>query len=70
MDMFQQAFSMFTPFARREEDAAAAARREAGADRPSDLDELKRQLDEMQKQVDKLSDRRQVELNACDRGAA
>jgi polyhydroxyalkanoate synthesis repressor PhaR len=54
MEVFQRAFSMFTPFARREEDAAAPE-----ADKPAspggDLDELRRQLSEMQKKVDKLS---------------
>src|SRR6185312_4740647 len=49
MEVFQRAFSMFTPFARREED-------EAGTEKPAgsssgDLDELKRQLEEMSKKV-------------------
>jgi polyhydroxyalkanoate synthesis regulator protein len=55
MEMFKQAFSMFTPFARREDELAAA-----DADKPAasgnDLDELRKQLAEMQKKVDKLSD--------------
>jgi polyhydroxyalkanoate synthesis repressor PhaR len=55
MEMFKQAFSMFTPFARREDEPAAA-----DADKPAasgnDLDELRKQLAEMQKKVDKLSD--------------
>ena len=56
MDMFKQAFSMFTPFARRDEDAAAAGAAETpAASTGSDLDELKRQLTEMQKKVDRLS---------------
>src|SRR2546423_5776591 len=52
MEVFQRAFSMFTPFARRDEEAAET---EKPASSPSDLDELKRQLSEMQKKVEKLS---------------
>jgi len=51
MEVFQRAFSMFTPFARREEEAGDA---EKPASSGSDLDELKRQLAEMQKKIDKL----------------
>ena len=52
MEMFQRAFSMFTPFARREDEAAAE---EKPASPESDLDELRRQLSDMQKKVEKLS---------------
>jgi polyhydroxyalkanoate synthesis repressor PhaR len=58
MDMFKQAFSMFTPFARRDDQAASSD--EAGnttPPSPSDLDELRRQLADMQKKVEKLSDK-------------
>jgi polyhydroxyalkanoate synthesis repressor PhaR len=52
MEMFEKAFGMFAPFARRE----------AGADKPSgspdDINELKRQLDEMQKRLSKLADKK------------
>jgi polyhydroxyalkanoate synthesis repressor PhaR len=53
MEVFQRAFSMFTPFARREEE-------ETGTEKPAastsgDLDELKRQLEEMSKKVERLS---------------
>jgi polyhydroxyalkanoate synthesis repressor PhaR len=53
MEVFQRAFSMFTPFARRDEE-------ETGAEKPAssssgDLDELKRQLEEMSKKVERLS---------------
>jgi polyhydroxyalkanoate synthesis repressor PhaR len=51
MDMFKQAFSMFTPFARQGEASGETA---APAAPGSDLDELKRQLTEMQKKIDKL----------------
>jgi polyhydroxyalkanoate synthesis repressor PhaR len=57
MEMVQRAFTMFTPFGRREEEAAAAS---GEADKPAssttDLDELKRQLADMQKKVEKLSE--------------
>src|SRR6476469_6616344 len=52
MEVFQRAFSMFTPFARREEEAGEG---EKPVSPTSDLDELKRQLSDMQKRVDKLS---------------
>ena len=68
MDMFEKAFSMFSPFAKREEGeaaseagpaaaAAAAAAAPASAPAPAagDLDELKNQLAAMQKKIDSLS---------------
>jgi len=59
MDMFKQAFSMFAPFARRDEQApAAASETEAAAPAsPGDLEELKRQLADMQKRVERLGDK-------------
>jgi polyhydroxyalkanoate synthesis repressor PhaR len=58
MEMFKQAFSMFTPFAARTgADQPAAAGSDAPAPTPSDLDELKRQLADMQKKVERLSDK-------------
>jgi polyhydroxyalkanoate synthesis repressor PhaR len=58
MEMFKQAFSMFTPFGRREEDAAAGGgeAEKPAASTPTDLDELKRQLDDMRRKVEKLSE--------------
>ncbi len=54
MEIFERAFAMFTPFARREngevDDEAAKIPSKTG-----DIDDLKRQLDEMQKKVDKLT---------------
>ena len=55
MEMFKQAFSMFTPFGQRGESAAAEVEKPAPASSGSDLDELKRQLDEMRKKVERLS---------------
>jgi polyhydroxyalkanoate synthesis repressor PhaR len=55
MEMFQRAFSMFTPFARRESQSAEAAEPEKSPAKSGDIDDLKRQLEEMQKKVDKLT---------------
>ena len=53
MEMFERAFAMFAPFARREGQAAEEDRpRESGA---GEIDELKRQLSEMQKRLDRLT---------------
>ena len=54
MEMFQRAFTMFAPFARRETQAAAEGNSERS---PGEIDELKRQLNEMQKRLDRLSDK-------------
>ena len=54
MEVFQRAFSMFTPFARRDEEAGDAEKPASSASSSGDLDELKRQLAEMQKKIDKL----------------
>jgi polyhydroxyalkanoate synthesis repressor PhaR len=56
MEMFERAFAMFTPFARREA-AAAATEAEKSAGKNGDIDELKRQLDEMQRKVDRLTEK-------------
>jgi polyhydroxyalkanoate synthesis repressor PhaR len=57
MEMFERAFAMFTPFARRESQGggAAATEPEKSPAKGGDIDELKRQLDEMQRKVDKLT---------------
>jgi polyhydroxyalkanoate synthesis repressor PhaR len=58
MEMFERAFTMFAPFARREGQAAEGdveTLKAATGKGPGDIDELKRQLDEMQKKVDRLS---------------
>ena len=56
MEMFKQAFSMFTPFARRDEDGVAGEAEKPAASTGSDLEELRKQLDDMRRKVDKLSD--------------
>src|SRR6202022_1738571 len=58
MDMFERAFAMFAPFARREAQAGEpAAERGKPASKTGDIDDLKRQLEEMQKKVDRLSEK-------------
>jgi polyhydroxyalkanoate synthesis repressor PhaR len=58
MEMFERAFAMFTPFARREAQAP-----EADKDKPApsggsgEIDDLKRQVEDMRKQLDRLSDK-------------
>jgi polyhydroxyalkanoate synthesis repressor PhaR len=57
MEMFERAFAMFTPFARREVQGGDGT---AEAEKPpakgvGDIDDLKRQLEDMQRKVDKLS---------------
>src|SRR5712691_3054483 len=52
MEMFERAFAMFAPFARREGQAGEA---EKGSRSGTEIDELKRQLSEMQKRLDRLT---------------
>jgi polyhydroxyalkanoate synthesis repressor PhaR len=58
MEMFKQAFSMFTPFARREGEpspsASAESEKAPATSSSGELEELRRQLSDMQKKVDKL----------------
>ena len=60
MEMFEKAFSMFTPFARREAKDAGFPDK-AGSSTPipasEDIDALKRQIEEMQRRIDKISDK-------------
>ena len=55
MEMFEKAFAMFSPFARR--DANQDKEPEKPATSSEDIDALKRQIDEMQKRIDKISDK-------------
>jgi len=57
MEMFKQAFSMFTPFARTTGEQPSSDEPNTAPPTPSDLDELRRQLADMQKKVEKLSDK-------------
>lgn len=53
MEMFERAFAMFAPFARRQ---AQAAETEKSAGPGGEIDDLKRQLDDVQKRLDRLSE--------------
>jgi polyhydroxyalkanoate synthesis repressor PhaR len=55
MEMFERAFAMFAPFARRESLTAEAAEKAASAG-GGEIDDLKRQLDDVQKRLDRLTE--------------
>src|SRR3979409_1068705 len=62
MEMFERAFAMFTPFARREAQAAAETEKAAKAGMApasggEEIGDLKRQMEEMQKRLDRLSEK-------------
>jgi polyhydroxyalkanoate synthesis repressor PhaR len=58
MEMFERAFAMFAPFARREGGGGeAAAEMEKSPPKSGDIDDLKRQLDEMKQKVDRLTEK-------------
>jgi polyhydroxyalkanoate synthesis repressor PhaR len=56
MEMFQKAFTMFAPFARREGQPDTPTPEAGKPPRgPGEIDDLKKQMDEMQKRLDRLS---------------
>jgi polyhydroxyalkanoate synthesis regulator protein len=55
MEMFERAFAMFAPFARREGQGQAAEGEKAPKSGASDYDDLRRQMEDMQKRLDRLS---------------
>ncbi len=58
MEMFERAFAMFTPFARREGQAAELEKGSTQAVGGGDeINDLKRQMDDIQKRLDRLSDK-------------
>ena len=62
MEMFERAFAMFAPFARREGQGGATpgagtAPTKAAPHSGGEIDDLKKQMDEMQKRLDRLSDK-------------
>jgi polyhydroxyalkanoate synthesis regulator protein len=63
MEMFERAFTMFAPFARREAQAGKGdqATEAEKAEKPAapvggEIDDLKRQLDDVQKRLDRLTE--------------
>jgi len=57
MEMFERAFAMFVPFARRE--GQAAGEPDKPHEKPTgggELDDMKRKLEDMQKRIDQLTD--------------
>ncbi|GIK79833.1 MAG: polyhydroxyalkanoate synthesis repressor PhaR [Pseudorhodoplanes sp.] len=52
MEMFEKAFGMFSPFARKDEREGAAAK---PAEATGDIDAMKRQLEEMQRRLDQMT---------------
>jgi polyhydroxyalkanoate synthesis repressor PhaR len=57
MEMFERAFAMFTPFAKRENKAdndKTASSGSAGSGGTEEIDDLKRQMEEMQKRLERL----------------
>jgi len=57
MDMFERAFAMFAPFARRESSGETVAEAEKSPPKSGDIDDLKRQLDDMKRKVDRLTEK-------------
>jgi polyhydroxyalkanoate synthesis repressor PhaR len=55
MDMFERAFAMFAPFARRESQSGATGESDKTPSKTGEIDDLKRQLEEMQKRVSRLT---------------
>jgi polyhydroxyalkanoate synthesis repressor PhaR len=56
MEMFQKAFSMFAPFARRE-GSAAETEKSTPQSGSGEIDDLKRQMEEMQRRLARLSEK-------------
>ncbi len=61
MEMFERAFTMFTPFAKREAQAESDRQQRAasggGSSGTDEIDDLKRQMEEMQKRLDRLGNK-------------
>jgi polyhydroxyalkanoate synthesis repressor PhaR len=58
MEMFERAFAMFTPFARREQQTASEPeKRQSSTSDSDDIHDLKRQMEEMQKRLERLTDK-------------
>jgi polyhydroxyalkanoate synthesis repressor PhaR len=56
MEMFERAFAMFAPFAKRE-NQATETEKPPRSPASGDIDELKRQMEEMQRRLERLSNK-------------
>jgi polyhydroxyalkanoate synthesis repressor PhaR len=54
MEIFERTFAMFTPFAKREGQAAETEKPPRNAGSGDEIDELKKQMEEMQRQLERL----------------
>ncbi|MGA7974748.1 MAG: polyhydroxyalkanoate synthesis repressor PhaR [Pseudolabrys sp.] len=59
MEMFEKAFTMFTPFARGGQEKPTEEKPQATGGSGGEMDQLKRQLEEMQKKIDRLGNKDQ-----------
>jgi polyhydroxyalkanoate synthesis repressor PhaR len=57
MEMFERAFTMFTPFARREEPHEPAKPQSGPSGAGDEINDLKRQMEDIQKRLDRLSEK-------------
>jgi polyhydroxyalkanoate synthesis repressor PhaR len=57
MEMFERAFAMFAPFARREAQSAEAEKPAVASG--GEIDDLKRQLDDVQKRLDRITEKKE-----------
>jgi polyhydroxyalkanoate synthesis repressor PhaR len=57
MEMFERAFAMFTPFARREGQAAEPDKGAPQQGSGDEINDLKRQMEDIQKRLDRLSEK-------------
>ena len=58
MEMFERAFAMFAPFARRESAGGEVVlETDKAPSKSGEIDDLKRQLDEMKRKVDRLTEK-------------
>jgi polyhydroxyalkanoate synthesis repressor PhaR len=57
MEMFERAFAMFAPFARREAQSAEAEKPAVASG--GEIDDLKRQLDDVQKRLDRMTEKKE-----------
>jgi polyhydroxyalkanoate synthesis repressor PhaR len=57
MEMFERAFAMFSPFAKRENPGSEEEKPKRGAGNKEEIDGLKRQMEEMQQRLHRLTEK-------------